>query len=53
MLHRWEVWRHGRPVAHGSLPACQQAYPDAPEPSERQHRLARNDPMNRYPEEDA
>lgn len=47
-FHKWEVWRQGRPVAHGSLADCQAAYPHAPEPSEMQHRLARNDPQNPY-----
>ena len=51
-LHLWEVWRLGRPVAQGSLDACQNAYPNTPEPSEMQYRLARNDPQNRYPIEE-
>ena len=42
-FHRWEVWSGGRPVAHGSLDSCQRAYPAAPEPSENQLRLARDD----------
>jgi hypothetical protein len=42
-FHRWEVWRGGRPVAHGTLDACLQAYPRTPEPSADQRRLARND----------
>jgi hypothetical protein len=46
-LHRWEVWYKGSPVAHGSLEACREAYPKAPEPSEMQYRLAANDPAHR------
>ena len=42
-LHCWEVWQQGRPLAQGSLEACQQAYPDAFPVSDRQRRLAAED----------
>lgn len=41
--HRWEVWLLGRPIGYGTLEACQKRHPGAPEPSEEQHRLARED----------
>ncbi len=42
-LHTWEVWAGGRPVGEGTLSGCKAAYPDAPEPSETQYMLERND----------
>ncbi len=42
-LHTWEVWRQGRPLAHGSLDACMAAYPDALPVSEHQRHLAAAD----------
>lgn len=41
--HAWEVWRRGVVVGEGSLESCRRFAPDAPEPSEMQHRLARED----------
>lgn len=42
-LHTWEVWSQGRPLGHGSLEACQIAYPDALPVSDDQRRIAAGD----------
>lgn len=38
-LHTWEVWQQSRPLAHGSLASCREAYPHADPVS--QHQLDR------------
>lgn len=47
-LHTWEAWRDGRPAGHGSLEACQTAFPAAMPVSERQRGIALRDLLRHH-----